>query len=78
MTTMLRSNAAGFVHLAYTLRALSQSTIFLATSGKRPSSTNDPISPGDTSPASESICAICVPAFTYTIVPSSMPTWLTQ
>ena len=43
-----------------------------------PSRTNEPMSAGDTSPASESIFAICVPAFTYTIVPASMPSWLTQ
>ena len=29
-------------------------------------------------PCNEVICANCVPAFTYTSVPASMPSWLTQ
>ena len=50
----------------------------LAMNGKSPSSTNAPSRPGDRIPLSEVICASCVPAYTYTTVPASMPTWLTQ
>jgi hypothetical protein len=55
----LRSNAAGFapVQRAYTRRAFTTSTIFLAMSGKTPSSTKAPISPGDRIPAGEEIAA---------------------
>jgi hypothetical protein len=50
----------------------------LAISGNNPSSTKLASNPGETMPASESIFASCVPAFTYTSVPASMPSWLTQ
>ena len=45
--------------------------------GKMPSSTKLPISPGDRMPLKVSIWAICVPAFTNTMVPASMPIQLT-
>ena len=53
-------------------------TIFFAMSGKIPSRVKEAISAGERIPAADSICAICVPAFTYTMVPASMPSWLTQ
>ena len=43
-----------------------------------PSSTSEPISPGERIPESDSTVASWVPAFTYTIVAGSMPIWLTQ
>ena len=43
-----------------------------------PSSTNESSRPGERIPDNESIFASWVPAFTYTIVPASMPSWLTQ
>ncbi len=46
--------------------------------GKMPSNANDPRIAGETMPFSEEICASCVPAFTNTAVPASMPNWLTQ
>ena len=46
--------------------------------GKMPSSTNEPISPGDKMPRRESMRDNCVPAFTYTTVPASMPIWLAR
>ena len=66
MTTRLRSKRAGLTaaQRAYTLRALTASTILLAISGKMPSSAKAPISPGDRMPDGDSIAASCVPAFT--------------
>ena len=49
-----------------------------ATSGNTPNTISEPSTPGDTTPDSESMRASCVPAFTYTRVPASMPSWLTQ
>ena len=46
--------------------------------GKMPSSANEPKIAGEMMPLSELICASCVPAFTNTAVPASMPSWLTQ
>ncbi len=54
------------------------SSAFFASSGNTPSSANEPSTAGDAMPASESIRPSCVPAFTYTSVPASMPSWLTQ
>jgi hypothetical protein len=54
------------------------STIFFAISGKMPSRAKDAISAGERMPRRLSMPASCVPAFTYTSVPASMPTWLTQ
>ncbi|MCY1546793.1 hypothetical protein D9M68_828080 [compost metagenome] len=75
----MRSNRAGFTlaQRAYTLRFCSRPTIHFAINGNTPSSTNEPSSAGLRMPWSESICASCVPAFTYTSVPASMPIWLT-
>ena len=78
MTTRLRSNLAGRFQRAYTRRALTLSMIFFTASGKTPSSSNAPINEGDRISLGDLIAASCVPAFTYTTVPASMPSWLTQ
>ncbi len=80
MTTRLRSKRLGFrcAHFAYTLRACSQPTTPLAMSGKKPSSTKLPSRPRLKMSPTLLMLASCVPAFTYTTVPASMPSWLTQ
>ena len=78
MTTRLRSNFAGRGQPRYTRRRLTSSIAFLATSGNKPSSTNAPTTPSERMPRGDSMAASCVPAFTYTSVPASMPSWLTQ
>ena len=78
MTIRLRSKRRGRGQRAYTRRALMASSAFFARSGKIPSSTKAPISAGERICRGVAIAASCVPAFTYTSVPASMPTWLTQ
>jgi len=71
--------AAGHAqHFHDAMRRRRAATPFFAASGNRPSSTNEPMTPGDRIAEVESMCAICVPAFTKTSVPANMPAWLTQ
>ncbi len=64
MTTILRSKLSGFVKLRSTFCAFMNPTTFLAISGKRPTSANEMIKPGDKISPSDSIFPSCVPAFT--------------
>src|SRR6185503_20359112 len=50
ITTRLRSNFAGFGHFASRRRLLTDPTTYLATSGKMPISTREPISAGERIP----------------------------
>ena len=51
---------------------------FLANQGNVPSKTKEKIIPGDRMPDNELILASWVPALTNTIVPASIPIWLTK
>ena len=51
---------------------------FFAKRGNSPNKTNEKIIFGERIPLKDSIWASCVPAFTKTIVPASMPIWLTK
>ena len=64
ITTRLRSIRAGFFHAANSLFTRPIATIFRASKGKIPRRTKEPSNAGETIPASESIFASCVPAFT--------------
>ena len=53
------------------------SASFRSTSGRRPSTTNAPTSPGDATSRRLSTSASWLPAYTYAIVAGSIPIWLT-
>ena len=78
ITTRLLSKRLGFSNRRSTRRDLTASRIFFAISGARPSSTNEIQSAGESTSPTDSIRPSSAPAFTYTTVPNSMPTWLTQ
>ena len=71
---MSRSKRRGRDQPAKALRARATSPSLRATSGNTPSSAKEISSDGDAMSDNDSTCASCVPAFTYTRVPGSMPT----
>ena len=78
MTTRFVSKRFGFLNRRSTRRALNASSAFLAISGATPSSANDTHSVGDRMSPAEAMLPSSAPALTYTAVPNSMPSWLTQ
>ena len=55
-----------------------QSMPFLTSRGKSPSATREATVPGPSRPAGDCRCPRRCPAFTYRMVPGSMPAWLTR
>src|SRR5689334_3489444 len=74
ITTMLRSNFAGFGHFAYTLRARIPSTIFFTARGNTARIRNAVMRPGERTSLTDVTWASCVPAYTYANVPANIPT----